>query len=78
MWQLRLPHAGESIPGCRCAVARHLGSRARNLAAIYLWEQWLPESGEQASGLPMIFHYVNVGPDVKESDMVTDVYLPLL
>jgi AraC family transcriptional regulator len=66
------------IPGCRCAVARHLGSRARNLAAVYLWERWLPESGEQASGLPMIFHYINVGPQVKESDMLTDVYLPLL
>ena len=23
------------------------------------------------------FHYVNVGPSVKEHEMVTDVYLPL-
>ncbi len=66
------------IPACRCAVARHLGSRELNLAAIHIWEKWLPGSGEQPSGLPMIFHYVNVGPDVREADMVTDVYLPLL
>ena len=27
---------------------------------------------------PMIFHYVNVGPNVKPEEMITDVYLPLL
>ena len=65
------------IPACRCAVAQHLGARTKNLAAAYLVERWLLESGEQPSGLPMIFHYVNVGPDVREIDMITDVYLPL-
>ena len=65
------------IPGGRCAVARHLGSRDHNAAAVYLHEVWLPQSGEVHSGLPIIFHYVNVGPEVKEDEMITDVYLPL-
>ena len=25
----------------------------------------------------VVEHYVNVGPDVREEDMITDVYLPL-
>jgi AraC family transcriptional regulator len=65
------------IPPCRCAVATHLGPRDHNLAAVYLWEQWLPASGERPGGFPMFFHYVNVGPQVRPDEMVTDVYLPL-
>jgi AraC family transcriptional regulator len=65
------------IPACRCARARHIGSRDNVLAAQYLVEEWLPTSGEKLAGLPMIFHYVNVGPQVQEKDMITDVYLPL-
>lgn len=65
------------IPACRCARARHFGSRERVLAAEYLYEKWLPASGEKHSGLPVIFHYINVGPQVQEKDMITDVYLPL-
>ena len=34
-------------------------------------------SGEAASGDPSIFHYVNVGPGVRDEDAITDVYLPL-
>ena len=65
------------IPGGRCAVARHLGSRAHNAAAVYLYEVWLPNSGEALRDFPIFFHYVNVGPHVQEQEMVTDVYLPL-
>lgn len=65
------------IPGLRCARARHIGSRMHNQAAIYLCETWLPESGESAGDFPIFFHYVNVGPDVREEEMITDVYLPL-
>src|SRR3954451_17950199 len=32
------------IPGGRCAVARHLGSRENVTAASYLHEVWLPNS----------------------------------
>lgn len=68
---------GKIIPACRCAVARHLGSRERNLAAEYLINEWLPKSGETLGNFPVFFHYVNVGPNVLESEMITDVYLPL-
>lgn len=65
------------IPPCRCALARHLGSRAFNSAAAYLHKVWLPQSGEVPGDFPIFFHYVNVGPNVKEDEMITDVYLPL-
>ena len=65
------------IPGGRCAVARHLGSREDVAAAVYLYEVWFPSSGEKLRGFPIFFHYVNVGPDVQQADMITDVYLPL-
>ena len=68
---------GKLIPAGRCAVARHLGSRANVSAAEYLYEVWLPGSGESLRDFPIFFHYVNVGPQVSESEMVTDVYLPL-
>lgn len=65
------------IPRLRCAVARHLGSRRFNAAAVYLGEVWLPQSGEVPGDFPIFFHYVNVGPAVQENEMITDVYLPL-
>jgi AraC family transcriptional regulator len=65
------------IPSMRCARARDIGSRLDNKAARYLFGEWLPRSGEQAAALPAVFHYVNVGPAVREEDAITDVYLPL-
>jgi AraC family transcriptional regulator len=65
------------IPAGRCALARHLGSRQNVSAAAYLYETWLPQSGETLRDFPIFFHYVNVGPQVREADMMTDVYLPL-
>jgi AraC family transcriptional regulator len=65
------------IPANRCAVARHLGSRAHNSAAVQLYREWLPYSGESPAAFPIFFHYVNVGANVQDHDMITDVYLPL-
>ena len=65
------------IPANRCALARHFGSRSHNSAAVYLAREWLPRSGESLGDYPIIFHYVNVGPQVQEHEMITDVYLPL-
>jgi len=65
------------IPRNRCALARDVGSRYNNQAAVYLFERWLPDSGERPGDFPIFFHYVNVGPDVPEDEMITDVYLPL-
>jgi AraC family transcriptional regulator len=65
------------IPRLRCAKARHHGSRAFNLAADFLGKVWLPHSGEAIGNFPIFFHYINVGPSVQVSEMLTDVYLPL-
>lgn len=65
------------IPEMRCACARDIGSRLDNKAAAYLYEKWLLSCGEELSGYPIIFHYVNVGPDVKKEEVITDVYMPL-
>lgn len=65
------------IPGGRCARVRHIGSREFIPVVQPLFTEWLPQSGEQLREFPLFFHYVNVGPDVAEHDMITDVYLPL-
>jgi AraC family transcriptional regulator len=65
------------IPSMRCAMARDVGSRLDNQAARYLFDEWLPRSGEEMAVLPVVFHYVNVGPKVKENEAITDVYLPI-
>jgi AraC family transcriptional regulator len=78
---LRANEAGvieKSIPGGRCAVARHIGSTDRigdTVRALYA--TWLPQSGEQLRDFPFFFHYVKRVPSVPEHEQVTDVYLPL-
>lgn len=67
----------KTIPAGRCAVVRHVGSRENVSAAFYLYDVWLPTSGETSGDFPIFFHYVNVGPHVQEHEMITDVYLPL-
>ncbi len=44
------------IPGGRYAVARHHGSRKNVEAAAYLYESWLPLSGETVRDFPIFFH----------------------
>ncbi len=66
-----------TLPARRCALARDIGSRHNNQAIVHLMQSWLPSSGESLGALPVIFHYVNVGPNVRPADMITDVYLPL-
>lgn len=66
------------IPGGRCAVLRHLGSRDRIAESIYpLYREWLPGSGEEVRDYPLFFHYLNLFPEVAEHELVTDIYLPL-
>jgi AraC family transcriptional regulator len=66
-----------TIPAMRCAMARDVGSRLNNRAARYLLDVWLPRSGEELAPQPLVFHYVNVGPNVQKHEAITDVYLPL-
>jgi len=45
----------KTIPACRCAVARHKGSREHVSAADYLVYDWLPQSGEEMGDFPIFF-----------------------
>lgn len=62
----------------RYARIRHLGSREDIPAARWMMEQWLPQSEESMKrGQPLMFHFINVGPDLNQDDLKTDVYIPL-
>lgn len=68
----------KSIPGGRCAVLRHLGSRDNISDSVYyLYGEWLPSSGEELRDFPCYFHYLNLLPATPEHELVTDIYLPL-
>lgn len=69
--------AGE-IPGGRCAVLRVVGY-TDNLepAALYLYRDWLPASGEEARDFPIYCQRLNFFPDVPEHETVAEVFLPL-
>jgi AraC family transcriptional regulator len=54
------------IPRDRCALARDVGSRYNNKAAVYIYEEWRPRSSETPGNFPIFFHYVNTGPSVRE------------
>lgn len=65
------------IPGGRCAVLRYPGN-TNNLepAALYLYREWLPASGEEARDFPVYCqrHFSSNGP-VRE--VVLELFLPL-
>ena len=68
----------KTIPGGRCAVARHIGSTDAIGETVYaLYGKWLPQSGEQLRDFPCFFHYIKRVPTVQEHEQVTDVYLPI-
>ena len=68
----------KTIPGGRCAVLRHIGSHDLMHNKIYdLYGKWLPESKEELRDFPMFFHFINLLPEVAESELITDIYLPL-
>jgi len=59
-------------------VVRHLGSRDRiGESVYYLFRQWLPGSGEELRGFPVYFQYLDIGAELPEADLQTDVFLPL-
>jgi AraC family transcriptional regulator len=69
--------AGE-IPGGRCAVLRIVG-HTDNLepAALYLYRDWLPASGEEARDFPIYCQRLSFAPDVGEHEATADLFLPL-
>lgn len=67
-----------SIPAGKCAVVRHIGSNDSIGAVVhYLCFNWLPKSGCQLRDFPIFFERISFFPDVPESEMITDVCLPI-
>ncbi|WHO40905.1 GyrI-like domain-containing protein [Sphingobium sp. AP49] len=66
------------IPGGRCAVLRVTGN-SDNLepAALYLYRDWLPASGEETRDFPLYCQRLAFFPEVAEHAAVTDLFLPL-
>jgi AraC family transcriptional regulator len=69
--------AGE-IPGGRCAVLRVVGN-TDNLepAALYLYRDWLPASGEEVRDFPIYCQRLSFFPEVPQHETVADLFLPL-
>ncbi len=66
------------IPGGRCAVLRVVGA-TDNLepAALYLYREWLPASGEETRDFPIYCQRLSFFPEVPEHEAVAEVFLPL-
>jgi AraC family transcriptional regulator len=72
------PIKAGQIPGGRCAVLRVTGY-TDNLepAALYLYRDWLPASGEEARDFPIYCQRLSFFPEVPEHETVADLFLPL-
>ena len=46
-------------------------------AALFLYRDWLPASGEEPRDFPLYCQRVSFFPDVPEHEAVTDLFLPL-
>lgn len=66
------------IPGGRCAVLRFSGPSERlRTAAVFLYGDWLPRSGETLRDFPLFLRRVTFYPDVPEQEAVSLLHLPL-
>lgn len=67
------------IPGGRCAVLRYPGN-TNNLepAALYLYRDWLPISGEEARDFPVYCRrQLSLIPEMPAHEIVVELFLPL-
>lgn len=67
------------IPGGRCAVLRYPGN-TNNLepAALYLYRDWLPASGEEAGAFPIYCQRrLSLIPEAPAHEVVVELFLPL-
>lgn len=68
----------KSIPAGKYAVLRHLGTLQNIHESIYyIFQTWLPKSGEKQKEFPLFFQYINVLPEVSQQDQVTDIFVSL-
>lgn len=69
---------GGEIPAGRCAVLRVTGN-THNLepAALYLYREWLPASGEELRDFPIYAQRLGLPSEVPEHEAMADVFLPL-
>lgn len=66
------------IPQGVCARIRHIGSDdTLGQLVDYLYSSWLEGSNYQLRDFPVFFERVSFFPEVAESEMITDVYLPI-
>jgi len=66
------------IPAGRCARLRITGpGDDLEAPANWLYREWLPASGETLRDFPLFCERSNFGPGLPDSEMVTDLYLPL-
>ena len=66
------------LPGGRCAVLRVTGhSDDLAAAALHLYRDWLPASGEELRDVPLFCQRVTFFPDVPAGEAITDLFLPL-
>lgn len=73
------PLIHSKIRGGDYAVLRYQGPYASMRAAYqWLYGQWLPQSGFEAADAPIFEEYINNPREVAASELITDIYLPLL
>jgi AraC family transcriptional regulator len=66
------------IPAGRCAVLRHIGTDDHLGASIrFLYQSWLPSSGEELRDYPLFGQRLSFFPDVPEHEATSDLFLPL-
>lgn len=72
------PGEAVTLRGGDYAVLRHRGAYS-DMRPAYLWlyGTWLPQSGREADDAPVLEEYLNDPRQVKPSDLLTDILLPL-
>ncbi|MCJ8313549.1 MAG: GyrI-like domain-containing protein [Saccharospirillaceae bacterium] len=69
----------KTIPAGKCARIKYFGSTDDiEKVVLYLYDQWLPKSGENLRDFPVYFQYIKMMPQVGEFEQETDVFLPLI
>lgn len=67
------------LQGGQCAVLSYKGPyTAIKVAYDYLYGDWLPKSGREPKDLPPYEIYLNNPADTAESELLTDIVLPLV